>query len=256
MKTVQVKDIIFNEGAPKICVPLVGRTEAEILDEVAYLNSADLDLAEFRADFYEDIEDFTKVQSLLRKIRKSYNKPLLFTFRTHKEGGAHEMSEEKYFALNRAAVESKCIDLIDVELFSTEKELKKFITFAKKNNVKVIMSNHDFSKTPSKEELVNRLVKMQELGADITKIAVMPKSEEDVLTLFSATLEMKKEKGDRPCITIAMGPLGVITRLSGELFGSCMTFATAKHASAPGQISVKDTRNILNLLHTFLVKCQ
>lgn len=194
MKTVKVKDITFNEGAPKICVPLVGKTEAEILDEVAYLNSVDFDLAEFRADFYEDVEDFAKVQSLLKKIRESYNKPLLFTFRTHKEGGVHEMSEEKYFALNRAAVESRCIDLIDVELFSTEEEVKKFIAFAKENNVKVIMSNHDFCKTPSKEELVNRLVKMQELGADITKIAVMPKSEEDVLTLLSATLEMKKKR--------------------------------------------------------------
>lgn len=48
---------------------------------------------------------------------------------------------------------------------------------------------------------------------------------------------------------MSMGSLGVITRLSGELFGSCMTFAAAKHVSAPGQISVKDARNILNLLH-------
>jgi 3-dehydroquinate dehydratase-1 len=248
MKTVQVKDVIFNEGSPKICVPLVGKTEAEILDEVSFLNSVDFDLAEFRVDHYEFVEDFDKVAALLRKIRESYSKPLLFTFRTAKEGGAHEMSEEKYFALNKAAVESGCVDLVDVELFSTPDEINSLIKLAKAKNVKVVMSNHDFFKTPAKAEIVSRLVMMQEYDADITKIAVMPQSEEDVLTLLSATLEMKKSKGDRPCITMSMASLGVISRLSGELFGSCMTFAAARQVSAPGQVSVKDARHILEVL--------
>jgi len=249
MKTVKVKDIIFNEGGPKICVPLVGKTEDQILDEVDYLNGVDFDLAEFRVDFYEHVEDYLKVVELLKKIRTTYNKPLLFTFRTKKEGGMHEMSEEKYFALNHAVIKSGYIDLVDVELFSSEIEIKELIKISKENNVKVIMSNHDFYKTPAKDELVNRLVKMQEYNADITKIAVMPKCEEDVLTLISATLEMKNKVGDRPCITMSMGSLGVISRLSGELFGSCMTFAAARKASAPGQINVTDVRNILKILH-------
>ncbi|MDF2676797.1 MAG: aroD [Bacillota bacterium] len=249
MKTVKVKDIIFNEGAPKICVPLVGKTEQSILDEVAFLSSVDFDLAEFRVDFYEFADDLQKVIDLLEKIRQNYNKPLLFTFRTKKEGGEYEMSEDKYFELNHVAIESGYIDLIDIELFSSADKIKELITVAKEKNVKVVMSNHDFFKTPVKEEIVKRLVQMQEYDADITKIAVMPKSEEDVLTLLSATLEMKKEKGDRPCITMSMSSLGVISRLSGELFGSCMTFAAAKKVSAPGQVNVKEVRNILNLLH-------
>jgi 3-dehydroquinate dehydratase-1 len=249
MKTVKVKDIIFNEGAPKICVPLVGKTEQSILDEVAFLSSVDFDLAEFRVDFYEFADDLQKVIDLLKKIRQNYNKPLLFTFRTKKEGGEYEMSEDKYFELNHVAIESGYIDLIDIELFSSADKIKELITVAKEKNVKVVMSNHDFFKTPVKEEIVKRLVQMQEYDADITKIAVMPKSEEDVLTLLSATLEMKKEKGDRPCITMSMSSLGVISRLSGELFGSCMTFAAAKKVSAPGQVNVKEVRNILNLLH-------
>jgi 3-dehydroquinate dehydratase I len=250
MKTVRVKDIVFNEGTPKICVPLAGRTTEEILNQITYLNRVDFDLAELRVDFYEEAGDFTKVIILLKKIRETYNKPLLFTFRTRKEGGRQEMSGEKYFQLNSAAVKSGLIDIIDVELFTDRDKIIKLIALAKENNVKVIMSNHDFDKTPAKEELVNRLSKMQEYDADITKIAVMPKSEEDVLKLLSATLEMKKIKGDRPCITVSMGPLGVISRVCGELFGSCMTFASARQASAPGQISVDDVRNMLNLLKT------
>lgn len=250
MKTVRVKDIVFNEGIPKICVPLAGRTTEEILNQITYLNRVDFDLAELRVDFYEDAGDFTKVIGLLKKIREIYNKPLLFTFRTIKEGGRQEMSEEKYFQLNSAAVKSGLIDIIDVELFTDREKIIKLIALSKENNVKVIMSSHDFDKTPAKEELVNRLAKMQEYGADITKIAVMPKSEEDVLKLLSATLEMKKIKGDRPCITVSMGTLGIISRVCGELFGSCMTFVSAGQVSAPGQISVDDARNILNLLKT------
>lgn len=249
MNTVKVKDIVFNEGAPKICVPLVGKTEQAILDEVDFLNTVDFDLAEFRVDFYEDVEDFDKVKALLEKIRQNYKKPLLFTFRTKKEGGEYKMSEDKYFELNREAIQSGYIDLVDVELFSSEDKIKELISFAKEKEVKVIMSNHDFFKTPEKEEIINRLVKMQEYDADITKIALMPQCEEDVLTLLSATLEMKKEKGNRPCITMSMASLGVISRLCGELFGSCMTFAAAKEVSAPGQVSVKEVRNILELLH-------
>lgn len=249
MKTVKVLDVVFNEGTPKICVPLVGKTESDIMDEIEFLSTIDFDLAEFRVDFYEFADDFEKVKALLNKMRKAYKKPLLFTFRTKKEGGGFEMSEDKYFALNKIAIESDCIDLVDVELFSSSDKIKELIENAKENNVKVIMSNHDFFKTPAKEEIVSRLVKMQEYGADITKIAVMPQSEEDVLTLLSATLQMKKEKGDRPCITMSMGSKGIISRLTGELFGSCMTFAAAKKASAPGQVSVKDVKNILNIFH-------
>lgn len=249
MKKVQVKNLVFNEGLPKICVPLIGRTDKQISDEIKHLNNICFDLIEFRVDFYDKVDNFSMVVDMLKKIRFSVNKPILFTYRTKKEGGAHEMSEENYSILNSIAIESGFIDIIDIEFFSTKEVINKLISLAKQHNVKVIMSNHDFNKTPSKDELVNRLVKMQQYDADITKIAVMPTSENDVLTLLSATLEMKNIKGDRPFITISMGPLGVISRLTGELFGSCMTFASSKDVSAPGQLNVDDVNKILNLLH-------
>ena len=249
MKKVHVKDIILNDGAPKICIPLTGVNESQILSEVESLKTVDFDLAELRIDFFECVDDFSKVKEILEKIRRIYSKPLLFTFRTKKEGGARDMSEEDYFELNYNAVESGLIDLVDIELLKSKEEINKIIKFAKKHQVKVIMSNHDFNKTPPKEEIIRRLVKMQEYGADIAKIAVMPNSEEDVLTLLLATLEMKKENGGYPCITMSMGSLGVVTRLTGELFGSCMTFAAVKNSSAPGQLNANDARDILNLLH-------
>ncbi|MFA9422305.1 MAG: type I 3-dehydroquinate dehydratase [Sedimentibacter sp.] len=249
MKKLQIKDLIFNDGAPKICVPLTGVTEDQILTELDNLKNADYDLTELRIDFFEYVNDLTKVNELLKKIRKVYIKPLLFTFRTKKEGGNSDICEENYFILNHMAINSGLVDIVDIELSSTDEKIKEIIEFAKINHVKIVMSNHDFYKTPSKEEIIRRLIKMQEYGADITKIAVMPNSEEDVLTLLSATLEMKKRKADRPCITMSMGSLGVVTRLTGELFGSCMTFACVNNTSAPGQINTTFTREILDLFH-------
>ena len=88
---------------------------------------------------------------------------------------------------------TKNIDLVDVELFSEETVIGNILATAKENGVFVIMSNHDFFKTPAKEEIVARLRKMQEYGADIPKIAVMPESVKDVITLLDATNTMKTQ---------------------------------------------------------------
>ena len=90
---------------------------------------------------------------------------------------------------------------------------------------------------------------MQELGADIPKIAVMPQNKKDVLTLLAATEEMANEYADRPIITMSMAGTGVISRLAGEVFGSALTFGAAAKASAPGQMGVEDLKQVLTLLH-------
>ena len=248
MKTVQVKDVVFNAGRPKICVPLVGKTKQEIITEVKMLEKVAFDLAELRIDFFEGVEYPEQVEALLTEINSIYKKPLLFTFRTKKEGGERELSLDHYFELNRFAIRSGLVDMIDLELLSSEEDVINLIAEANEKNVKVVLSSHDFFRTPPQKDIVARLVKMQQIGADITKIAVMPQSEEDVLTLLAATLEMKKTKANRPCITMSMGKYGVISRLAGELFGSCLTFAAAKDVSAPGQVSVRDVRSILEIL--------
>ncbi len=93
---------------------------------------------------------------------------------------------------------------------------------------------------------------MQELGADIPKIAVMPQNKKDVLTLLSATEEMAEEHADRPIITMSMSGTGVISRLCGEVFGSALTFGAVGKVSAPGQMGIEDLTTVLGLLHKSL----
>ena len=126
---------------------------------------------------------------------------------------------------------------------------EKLIKKCQQNSSKVVASNHEFHKTPMQEEIVKRLQKMQEIGADILKIAVMPENKKDVLTLLSATEEMVSEYAKRPVVTMSMAGLGAVSRISGEIFGSAITFGSMERASAPGQLELADLRNVLEIVH-------
>ncbi|WP_102345090.1 type I 3-dehydroquinate dehydratase [Bacillus sp. Marseille-P3661] len=250
MSTLTIKNLTIGKGIPKVIVPLVGKTASDLFEEAKIVNDLNPDVVEWRVDTYEHVEDLDAVQITLKKIRNILTKTLiLFTFRTHKEGGNKEISHAYYTQLNEMAISTQNIDLVDVELFNTEEIVTKLVATAKEHGVFVIMSNHDFAKTPPKEEIVSRLIKMHEYGAHIPKIAVMPTSVADVLTLLDATNSMKLKYPDVPIITMSMGGTGVISRLAGELFGSAFTFGAGKAASAPGQIPAADLRTVLEIFH-------
>ncbi|MEK5438959.1 type I 3-dehydroquinate dehydratase [Paenibacillus sp. FSL H8-0261] len=252
-RTLIVKNVVIGEGIPKICVPLIGATLTELKQEAEALKELNPDLVEWRTDFFEKVEDLEAVKSALSDIHAIIpDLPLIFTFRSAKEGGEKQVSIEYYIALNVAAAESGLVDIIDVELFNEEQDVRGLVEAAHAHNVAVIISNHDFHKTPPKEELISRLCKMQELGGDLPKIAVMPQDAGDVLTLLEATHIMKTKHADRPIITMSMAGAGVVSRLSGEIFGSALTFGAAHKPSAPGQVAVADLRNVLSLLHRSL----
>ncbi|MFC3750262.1 type I 3-dehydroquinate dehydratase [Paenibacillus sp. GCM10012306] len=248
-----VKNVVIGEGVPKICVPLVGVTVDELKQEAEALKLLAPDLAEWRVDFYEGVEDTVAVQEALQAIRSVIPElPLIFTFRSAREGGEKEISREAYVQLNKAVAESGLADIIDVELFNEEDDVRALVEVAHASGVFVILSNHDFHATPPKAEIIARLRKAQELGGDLPKIAVMPQSPGDVLILLEATHEMKTAYADRPIITMSMAGSGVISRLAGEVFGSAVTFGAARKPSAPGQIAVAELRDTLNLLHRSL----
>lgn len=181
---VTVKNITFQEGETLICVPLIGKTLDEILGNAHGLVDAGADIIEWRVDHFTQVRDMTQVMDALAEIRGALKAlPLLFTFRSKKEGGETEISDEAYFALNREAARSGLVDVIDIELFNDEAQIRALVDDAHAAGVKVIMSNHDFHKTPAQEDIIYRLRRMQDLGADLPKIAVMPQSPQDVSDL-------------------------------------------------------------------------
>lgn len=250
-KYVEVRGVKIGEGVPKICVPIVGKTKEEILAAARSFEDVALDVVEWRVDWFEGVFDFEKVEVVLKELRAVLGEtPILMTFRTSKEGGEKSIEPEDYAKLNIKAAQTGYVDFIDVEIFTGDAIVTKIIDGAHAAGVKVIASNHDFHKTPEKSDIIYRLRKMQDMNADIPKIAVMPQNKKDVLTLLSATEEMTSLYADRPIITMSMAGTGVISRLCGEVFGSSMTFGAAKKASAPGQMGVKELETVLGLLHS------
>ena len=146
------------------------------------------------------------------------------------------------------ALEDALPDALDCELSVGEAAFSRIAACAHDAGVSLVGSSHDFQKTPERTEIVRRLTLMERLGADVCKIAVMPKTRADVLTLMQAALEAD-ESLCAPLIAISMGPLGAITRVGGELFGSCLTFGAVGQTSAPGQMDARALRGALTLLH-------
>ena len=249
MNTIKVRDIEIGAGAPKIIVPIIGVTKEDILNEAKTFDSIPVDVVEWRVDWFEHVFEFDKVEDVLKELRTALgNIPLLLTFRTKKEGGEKAIDTKDYKELNLRAAKTGYVDFIDVEIFTGDDVVREIIDGAHAAGVRIIASNHDFFKTPAKSDIIYRLRKMQDMGADIPKIAVMPQSKRDVLTLLCATEEMVTDYADRPIITMSMAGTGVISRLCGEVFGSSMTFGAAKKASAPGQMGVNDLNTVLDLL--------
>ena len=250
MHTVKVRNIEIGTGAPKIIVPIVGVTKEEILSAARSFDAIPIDVVEWRVDWFEGVFDFARIEDVLKELRDILgDTPLLMTFRTSKEGGEKDIGADAYKELNIKAAKTGYVDFVDVEIFTGDKIVSEIIDAVHAAGVKVIASNHDFDKTPAKSDIIYRLRKMQDMGADIPKIAVMPQSKKDVLTLLAATEEMTSCYADRPIITMSMAGTGVISRLCGEVFGSSMTFGAAGKASAPGQMGVEDLNTVLALLH-------
>lgn len=253
MNTVKIRNIEIGSGLPKICAPIIGATKEDILVEAENIGSLPVDIAEWRVDWFEHAFNFSMVKDTLEDLRAVLgDTPLLMTFRTSKEGGEKSIKYDDYAELIIRAAETGYVDLVDVEAFTGDDIVKKIIAGAHNAGVKVIGSNHDFNKTPDKDEIVERLRKMQELGVDIPKIAVMSKDMKDVITLLAATEEMYREFADRPIVTVSMSETGVLSRICGEAFGSAITFGAAKNVSAPGQMGVNDLSTAIKLLHEYL----
>lgn len=249
MSTINIKNMTLGTGKPKICLPIVGRTMEEIKAQAANIINNPVDIIEWRADWFQMLCDTAAAREAVNSIHEIIGDiPLLYTIRTSREGGEASLSFEEYTALVKEAAVNSLVDAVDVEILSADKsKITALISELRKNAI-VIASSHDFIKTPDKEAIIKRLQYMEHCGADVCKIAVMPQTTEDVITLLSATNEVHQML-NHPVITMSMGQYGLISRLCGEVFGSALTFGCVGTASAPGQIDAKELDKVLSILH-------
>ena len=247
---IKIRDITLGQGGAKIIAPVTAKSQAEIIAQAReIINLNQVDLIEWRADFYEDILNKKNLLETLQNLRAELNAvPLIFTLRTKSEGGRFSYGVKDYYDLNLFAAQSGCVDIVDAEILDLNLA-KDLIKLIKDKGCYVIGSKHNFNSTPEPEEIIKILQRAKLAGADVLKAAFMPESKLDVINLIYASGVYHAENPNDLILTISMGELGKVSRAACALTGSCATFGAVKDSSAPGQIDAIDLRNILSILN-------
>lgn len=253
MRLVKVRDIVIGEGLPKVCVPIAGRTKEEIISQAVLIERKMPDIVEWRSDWFDAISDYKKTNEVILEMRTILKEiPLLFTFRTRNEGGEKEISSEDYEKLLSYIIMNHLADMIDIEAFLDEHIVNNIVSLAHSHTIISVLSYHEFDKTPEKAEMIQKMRDMQDMGSDMIKLAVMPKDYQDMLRLLAATEEMVRVYANIPVITMSMSQFGVMSRVTGELFGSAVTFANAGVSTAPGQVDIDTMKHSLTMMHRLM----
>ena len=247
---ITVRDKVVGGAWPLICLPLVAKERVALCHEACELSALQPDMVEWRVDAFSGAGDVAQCLSVLRELRTIIGEiPLIFTCRIDREGGLQQLTQENRSELIIRAMESGLIDLVDIELCNEREFVEEIVARAKTVGVKLILSYHNFQETPGEELLAGKLAEAEKKGADVAKIAVMPKEYHDVLTLLSVTNTARHGQVDIPMIAISMGEAGKISRLAGGLFGSDITFGAGRESSAPGQMAFHDLKTGMALLY-------
>jgi 3-dehydroquinate dehydratase-1 len=251
----QAKDIVargrvLGDGrGPLVCIPALGRRSADVLDECSAAVGDQADLIEWRADFFDNVAAAEETLGLLADVRElAADIPLIFTLRTEREGGeAVELGDDGIASLCVEVCRSGLADFVDVEMSAPEAHTRAILEAARDTDTQVVLSYHNFKETPDLDVLAGKFAGAEALGAAVAKVAVMPRSLDDVLVLLQATLKASRETS-LPLISMSMGELGALTRAVGWYFGSSVTFAAGRQSSAPGQMPVEELRRVIESL--------
>ena len=247
---VEVMDRTIGAAIPLICLPLVANEKANLLRQAEELLPLAPDLIEWRIDSVDNVEDIDFCLQTLADLRATIKSvPLILTCRIDIEGGIQKISQETRLKLIKSAIQTGIPDIVDIELCNNTQFIRTILRAAEQYGLKVILSFHDFEKTPDEAIIINRLVQAQDMGAHIAKAAVMPNNHNDIIVLLNATLRARTEALQIPIITMSMGKLGIVTRIVGGLFGSDITFAIGKDASSPGQIPIEELRKSMATIY-------
>jgi 3-dehydroquinate dehydratase/shikimate dehydrogenase len=221
---------------PKICASIAAGSVEQAAEAIRSVERHEPDLMELRMDH---IEKWGNAEM----IRGATELPLIATNRRRDQGGLFAGSEDKRVASILEACDAG-FDYVDLEL--TTRSLEDVASEVKEKGVKIIISSHDLHGTPVKSTLEKKLKRERSFSPDICKIVGTAKSYTDNL----AYLSFLREHSDVRLVCFGMGIPGVPSRIFSPLFGGEFTYASAESnlESAPGQLTVRDLREIYRIL--------
>jgi 3-dehydroquinate dehydratase-1 len=209
---------------------------ARLLSDGRAAAKAGADALEVRADcFPKSVLQPERLRDVLEALRKTVRLPIILTLRSGEEGGrlSRRYRELDRLSLIRAALSEAAV--VDIEMSAGEIN-HHVVMEAHKRGKAVILSHHDFRRTPPNAVLRRLVLKARRLRGDILKLAVLPRRAADV----DRFLEFARRAPVRHRAFLAMGRLGRVSRLEGFRWGSCLTYGFVRRRAAPGQTSVRD----------------
>ncbi|HHG7431850.1 TPA: type I 3-dehydroquinate dehydratase [Streptococcus pneumoniae] len=221
----------------KLIVSVMPRSleEAQALDATRYL---DADIIEWRADYLPKEAILQVAPAIFEKFA---GRELVFTLRTRSEGGEIDLSPEEYIHLIKEVVQFYQPDYIDFEYYSYKDVFEEMLDFPN-----LVLSYHNFQETP--ENMMEILSELTILNPKLVKVAVMAHTEQDVLDLMNYTRGFKTLNPEQEYVTISMGKVGKVSRITADVTGSSWSFASLDEVSAPGQISLASMKKIREIL--------
>lgn len=210
--------------------------EAQAIDANRYV---DADIIEWRADFLPKDEILQVAPAIFEKFA---GRELLFTLRTRAEGGEIDLSAQEYVQVIKDVTQLYQPEYVDFEYFGKKDVFDQMLDFPN-----LVLSYHNFQETP--ENMMEILSELTSLNPKVVKVSVMAHTEQDVLDLMNFTRGFKTLNPEQEYVTISMGKVGKVSRITSDVTGSSWSFASLDVASAPGQISLSNMKKIREILN-------
>jgi len=210
--------------------------EAQAIDANRYV---DADIIEWRADFLPKDEILQVAPAIFEKFA---GRELLFTLRTRAEGGEIDLSAQEYVQVIKDVTQLYQPEYVDFEYFGNKDVFDQMLDFPN-----LVLSYHNFQETP--ENMMEILSELTILNPKVVKVSVMAHTEQDVLDLMNFTRGFKTLNPEQEYVTISMGKVGKVSRITSDVTGSSWSFASLDVASAPGQISLSNMKKIREILN-------
>jgi len=230
----------------KLCVsvPLFDEELDDIECKIDSLLKESISFIEFRFDYLKEYENLDRILETISK----YKNQSIYTLRSADEGGHYSRSEsERLILLKKLAVAEPM--LLDLEYNAISKD-NEFADFIDNNNVRILISWHDFAGTPNKEFMVDLIDKMR-VYSNYVKIVTTAKSIDDSINILG--LYKLMDSGIN-LVAFSMGELGILSRVLCSIVGnSPFTYAAIERPVAPGQLTIKQMKSIYSLFHNKLI---
>ena len=210
--------------------------EAQAIDANRY---EDADIIEWRADFLPKDEILQVAPAIFEKFA---GRELLFTLRTRAEGGEIDLSAQDYVQVIKDVTQLYQPEYVAFEYFGNKDVFDQMLDFPN-----LVLSYHNFQETP--ENMMEILSELTSLNPKVVKVSVMAHTEQDVLDLMNFTRGFKTLNPEQEYVTISMGKVGKVSRITSDVTGSSWSFASLDVASAPGQISLSNMKKIREILN-------